>query len=78
MQDLTLLFPLWPLAYYLVHKWLQEFAYRIPLGVGYFIIGGSISLGIAALVMSYQVTRAAIANPVDSLRLLNSFQLTAF
>jgi putative ABC transport system permease protein len=58
----------WPLAYYLVHEWLQEFAYRIPLGVGYFIIGGSISLGTAALVMSYQVTRAATANPVDSLR----------
>lgn len=58
----------WPLAYYLSHEWLKEFAYRIPLGVGYFIIGGSISLGIAALVMSYQVMRAATANPIDSLR----------
>jgi putative ABC transport system permease protein len=58
----------WPLAYYLAHEWLMEFAYRIPLGVGYFIIGGSISLGIAALVMSYQVMRAATANPVEALR----------
>lgn len=58
----------WPLAYYLTHEWLQEFAYRIPLGVGYFLIGGSISLGLAALVMSYQVVRAATADPVESLR----------
>jgi putative ABC transport system permease protein len=58
----------WPLAYYFTHEWLQEFAYRIPLGIGYFLIGGSISLGIAALVMSYQVMRAATANPVESLR----------
>ena len=58
----------WPLAYYLGHEWLQEFAYRIRLGVSYFIIGGSISLGIAALVMSYQVMRAATANPVEALR----------
>ncbi len=58
----------WPLAYYLAHEWLKEFAYRIPLGVGYFMIGGSISLGIAALVMSYQVMRAATANPVEALR----------
>jgi len=58
----------WPLAYYLGHEWLQEFAYRIRLGVSYFIIGGSISLGIAALVMSYQVMRAATTNPVEALR----------
>jgi putative ABC transport system permease protein len=58
----------WPLAYYLAYEWLKEFAYRIPLGVGYFIIGGFISLGIAALVMSYQVMRAATANPVEALR----------
>ncbi len=58
----------WPLAYYLTHEWLQEFTYRIPLGVGYFIIGGFISLGIAALVMSYQVMRAATADPVEALR----------
>jgi len=58
----------WPLAYYLTHEWLQEFAYRIPLGAGYFLFGGFISLGVAALVMSYQVMRAATANPVDSLR----------
>ncbi len=58
----------WPLAYYLAHEWLKEFAYRIPLGVAYFIIGGFISLGIAVFVMSYQVLRAATADPVESLR----------
>jgi putative ABC transport system permease protein len=58
----------WPMAFYFAHEWLQGFAYRIPLGVDYFLISGSISLGIAALVMSYQVMRAAAANPVDSLQ----------
>ena len=58
----------WPLAYYLAHGWLRKFAYRTPLSVGYFIIGGLISLGVAALAMSYQVMRAAAANPADSLR----------
>jgi putative ABC transport system permease protein len=56
------------LAYYLAYEWLQEFAYRIPLGAGNFLIGGFISLGVSALFMSYQVMRAATANPVDSLR----------
>jgi putative ABC transport system permease protein len=58
----------WPIAYLISSKWLQEFAYRIQLNLGYFIIGGLISLGIALLVLSYQVIRAATANPVDSLR----------
>ncbi len=58
----------WPVAYLLSSKWLQEFAYRIRLNVGYFIAGGLISLGIALIVLSYQVIRAATANPVDSLR----------
>ncbi len=58
----------WPLAYYLAQEWLKEFAYRIPLGIGYFVIGGFISLGMAVLVMSYQVMRAATADPVEALR----------
>jgi putative ABC transport system permease protein len=58
----------WPVAYFLINEWLMEFAYRIPLNAGYFLIGGSISLGIAAVVMSYQVMRAASANPVEALR----------
>jgi ABC-type lipoprotein release transport system permease subunit len=58
----------WPLAYYLTHEWLQKFAYRVPVGAGYFVSGGSISLGVAALIMSYQVIRAALANPADSLK----------
>ncbi len=61
-------FVAWPLAFYLTHQWLQEFAYRIPLSIGYFIFGGCISLGIAALVMSYQVMRAATTDPVKLLR----------
>ena len=58
----------WPVAYYLTNEWLMEFAYRIPLNAANFIIGGFLSFGIAALVMSYQVMRAASANPVETLR----------
>jgi hypothetical protein len=58
----------WPIAYYIAHEWLQEFVYRISLGVGYFVIGGFMSLGIAALVMSYQVIKIASSSPVESLR----------
>jgi len=49
-------------------KDIREFAYRIPLGAGYFLLGGFISLGVTVFVMSYQVIQAATANPVDSLR----------
>ena len=38
------------------------------MGADYFLLGGLISLGVAALVMSYQVMRAATANPIDFLR----------
>lgn len=58
----------WPIAYLFLYKWLQEFAYRTPLSIGYFIIGGIISIGAAAFVMSFQVIRIAISNPVKALR----------
>lgn len=58
----------WPLAYYFLHDWLKEFAYRIPLGLGHFLFGGFISLVMAVLVMSYQVLRASTADPVEALK----------
>jgi putative ABC transport system permease protein len=58
----------WPMAFYLAHEWLQVFAYRISPGFVYFAIGGFISLSFAVFVMSFQVMRAAKANPVDSLQ----------
>lgn len=57
-----------PVGYFVADLWLQEFAYRISLGVGIFLFASLIALGIALLTVSYQAIRAAIANPVDALR----------
>lgn len=58
----------WPTAYFVSRKWLQSFAYRIPLGWGIFIFALLFSLGIALLTVGYQAFKAARANPVESLR----------
>jgi putative ABC transport system permease protein len=58
----------WPIAYYFMSRWLQNFAYRTSIGIGIFIISGLLALAIALLTVSYQSIKAAIANPVESLR----------
>jgi putative ABC transport system permease protein len=57
-----------PLAYYAMNKWLEDFAYRIEIGMGVFILAGLLALAIAWLTVSYQSIKAALANPVESLR----------
>jgi predicted permease len=57
-----------PLAYWGIHKWLQDFAYRIQIGWLAFAIAGVTAILIALLTVSFQAVRAAIANPVKSLR----------
>lgn len=58
----------WPLAYYAMNKWLQNFAYRIRINVWMFVASAVIALIIALFTVSYQTLRAARGNPVDSLR----------
>ncbi len=58
----------WPLAYAAMRGWLQSFAYRISLDIGFFLLAGLLTLCIALLTVIYQSIRAACANPVDSLR----------
>jgi len=58
----------WPLAYFFMKKWLQNFAYRINLGWQIFVLSAILVLAIALMTVSYQTIKAAIANPVDSLR----------
>lgn len=58
----------WPIAYFAMNKWLQNFAYRIRLEVWMFILSGVIALIIAILSVSTKAVKAAVANPVDSLR----------
>lgn len=58
----------WPIAYWLLSRWLEGFAYRIDLGLGVFVTGGLLALVIAWLTVSYQSLRAALINPADALR----------
>jgi putative ABC transport system permease protein len=60
----------WPLAYLAMHSWLRGFAYRINLNsqIGFFLIAAVGAFLIAWLTVSFQAIKAAIANPVDSLR----------
>jgi predicted permease len=57
-----------PLSWYLMSGWLQNFAYRIDLGVGVFLLAMLSSIAIAWLTVGYKAVMAAVANPVKSLR----------
>jgi len=58
----------WPIAYYAMDRWLQNFAYRIGIGLWTFLLAGTLALGIALLTVSYHAIRAATTNPVEALR----------
>jgi len=57
-----------PFAYLIMKRWLEDFAYRISIGIDIFILSGFIALIIALLTVSYLSIKSATANPVDSLR----------
>jgi putative ABC transport system permease protein len=57
-----------PVAYYFMSRWLEDFAYRIELGPGIFLLAGGLALFIALITVSYQAIRAGLADPVKSLR----------
>jgi len=57
-----------PLAWFSMQKWLQAFAYRIDLHWWILAIGGLTALLIALLSVSFQAIKAAVANPVESLK----------
>ena len=57
-----------PVGYYFIHKWLQDFAYRIDIGWWMFPLAGIVVIIIALVTLSYQAIKAAVANPAKSLR----------
>ena len=57
-----------PLAWFAMHQWLQDYPYRIEMSWWIFATGGIISILIALASVSFQAIKAAIANPVKSLR----------
>ncbi len=58
----------WPIAYYAMDKWLQGFAYRTSVNSAIFLLAGFCTFTLALLTVSYQTTKAASANLVDSLK----------
>jgi len=57
-----------PIAWYIMHQWLQNYTYRIPLGASIFILAIVSSVVIAWITVAYRAIKAAMANPVKSLR----------
>src|SRR5690606_9450591 len=57
-----------PMAWYAMNKWLEDFSYRIDIGWGVFLLATLLAIAISILTVSYQSIKAAIANPIKSLR----------
>jgi putative ABC transport system permease protein len=58
-----------PVAWWAMHSWLQDFAYRVAIAWWIFAIAGFFAVAIALLTVSFQAIRAALANPVKNLRI---------
>lgn len=58
-----------PLAYWLMNKWLLDFVYRTEISLWVFVFAGSAAILIALITVSFQAIKAAIANPIDSLKM---------
>ncbi|MDP4251581.1 MAG: ABC transporter permease, partial [Bacteroidota bacterium] len=57
-----------PIAWFVMNRWLQDFAYRTTMGAGVFLLAGLLALTVAFIAVSAQSVMAAVANPVSSLR----------
>jgi len=58
----------WPVAYFVMHMWLQNFAHRTSIRLWAFILSSILALVITLLTVSYQSFKAAVANPAESLK----------
>jgi len=58
----------WPLAWYAMNRWLEDFAYRINLGWAPFVIAALLSVAVALMTVSYQSVKSALSDPVKTLR----------
>jgi len=58
----------WPVAYWVMSGWLQNYAYRIALNVDTFFVAAVLAMVIVLVTVSYQALKAALANPVEALR----------
>ncbi len=58
----------WPIAYFVMRRWLQDFAYRVSFGVSAFLIAGTVTLMVSLTTVGFLAFRAALSSPVVSLR----------
>ncbi len=58
----------WPVAFFAMNKWLENFVYRTTIGIEIFLFSGILALGVAFLTISYQSFKAAVLDPIDTLR----------
>ena len=58
----------WPVAWYLMHNWLQDFAYKIDISIWMFVLATVAALIITVITVSVQAIKAAVVNPIKSLR----------
>jgi len=58
----------WPISYYMMNRWLREFAYRAPLSIWIFLSAGFAAILVGLLTVCYQAIKSAVNNPVSSLR----------
>jgi putative ABC transport system permease protein len=57
-----------PISWYLMHRWLNDFAYRIDMNTWIFLLAGLSAVVIALVTVSYHTIKAALANPIKSLK----------
>jgi len=57
-----------PLAWWTMQQWLESFVYRVNIGAGSFLVAGASVILITLITISFQSIKAALANPVDSLK----------
>ena len=58
----------WPIAYFAMTKWLEDFAYKADISIWIFVLSGLLAVVIALLTVSFQAVKAGFSNPVKSLR----------
>jgi putative ABC transport system permease protein len=57
-----------PVGYYIIQRWLEDFAYRIEIGADVFVLAGLVVLAITLLTVSFHALRAALINPTEGIR----------
>ncbi len=58
----------WPAAYLFIDNWLNDFAYRVDIGITPFLLAGSMAIVIALITISYQSLKSALTNPINSIK----------